>query len=214
MNTEWSELNKLMQQQLKKKETFDQGIETLLLLRKKLVEQIMSFKTDLVEQDFYAQPFVNAKGYHNKTIAYSLYHVFRIEDIVVQTLIKKQEQLFFQLEFQERMGAAISTTGNELVKQEIAEFSQQLNLDELYKYVVAVDEATTKMLNELSYTEAKVKMTESDKNRLLETISVAQSESWLVDYWCSKDISGLIRMPLSRHWIMHIEASLRIQKKF
>ena len=213
MNTEWSELNKLMQQQLKKKETFDQGIETLLLLRKKLVEQIMSFKTDLVEQDFYAQPFVNAKGYHNKTIAYSLYHVFRIEDIVVQTLIGKQEQLFFQRGFQERMDAAISTTGNELVKQEIAEFSQQLNLEELYKYVVAVDEATTKMLNELSFTESKVKMTESDKNRILVTNSVAQSESWLVDYWCSKDISGLIRMPLSRHWIMHIEASLRIQKK-
>lgn len=173
----------------------------------------MCFKTDLAKQAFSAQPFLNAKGYHNKTIAYSLYHVFRIEDIVVQTLIEKQEQLFFQRGFQERMNTSISTTGNELVKQEIAEFSQHLDLDELYKYIATVDEITTKMLNELSYAEAKVKMTESDKNRLLVTNAVAQSESWLVDYWCSKDISGLIRMPLSRHWIMHIEASLRIQKK-
>ena len=26
-----------------------------------------------------------------------------------------------------------------------------------------------------------------------------------------KDISGLIKMPLSRHWIMHIEAANRIK---
>jgi len=36
---------------------------------------------------------------------------------------------------------------------------------------------------------------------------------WLIDYWCGKDIRGLIQMPFSRHWIMHIEASLRIKNK-
>ncbi|MDD6401173.1 MAG: phage head-tail adapter protein, partial [Lachnospiraceae bacterium] len=39
------------------------------------------------------------------------------------------------------------------------------------------------------------------------------SAVWLIDYWCSKDISGLIKMPLSRHWIMHIEAANRIKEK-
>lgn len=36
---------------------------------------------------------------------------------------------------------------------------------------------------------------------------------WLIDYWCGKGIRGLIQMPFSRHWIMHIEASLRIKNK-
>ena len=40
-----------------------------------------------------------------------------------------------------------------------------------------------------------------------------ESAVWLIDYWCSKDISGLIKMPLSRHWIMHIEAANRIKEK-
>ena len=35
----------------------------------------------------------------------------------------------------------------------------------------------------------------------------------LIDYWCGKDVRGLIQMPLSRHWIMHIEASIRIRDK-
>ncbi|HCD4412319.1 TPA: phage head-tail adapter protein, partial [Enterococcus faecium] len=34
-----------------------------------------------------------------------------------------------------------------------------------------------------------------------------------IDYWCNKDICGLIQMPFSRHWIMHTEACLRIKNK-
>ena len=37
--------------------------------------------------------------------------------------------------------------------------------------------------------------------------------AWLVDYWCGKDFRRLVQMPFSRHWIMHIEAALRIAGK-
>ena len=35
----------------------------------------------------------------------------------------------------------------------------------------------------------------------------------VIDYWCNKDIRGLIQMPFSRHWIMHTEACLRVKNK-
>ena len=47
----------------------------------------------------------------------------------------------------------------------------------------------------------------------LGVVSDDESAVWLIDYWCNKDISGLIKMPLSRHWIMHIEAANRIKEK-
>lgn len=94
MNKEWSGLNKTMQQQIRKKDTFSQGVETLLQLRKELMEKMISFRETLPDGAFSAMPYINAKGYHNKTIAYSLWHVFRIEDIVVHTLMKKDEQVF------------------------------------------------------------------------------------------------------------------------
>ena len=59
------------------------------------------------------------------------------------------------------------------------------------------------------------KITE-DKKEYLKSLNVVSSDEnaiWLVDYWCGKDIRGLIQMPFSRHWIMHIEASLRIKNK-
>lgn len=157
MNIEWSELNKKMQLQIKKKGTFYEGIDTLLELRKELMKEIVSLKGALNREDFNAMPFINAKGYHNKTIAYSLYHIFRIEDIVSNSLIKKREQVFFKDNYNEKMKSPIITTGNELIKQEISVFSAKLNLDELYNYIKAVDISTTQLLKELSYEDLKKK---------------------------------------------------------
>ena len=215
MNAEWSDLNKKMQIQIKKKDTFYAGINTLLELRKELMKEIICFKELLDREDFNTMPFINAKGYHNKTIAYSLYHIFRIEDIVSNSLIRKREQIFFKDNYGERMKSPIMTTGNELIKQEISVFSSKLNLEELYQYICDVDISTSQLLKGLSYEDLKIKMNEQDK-KLIKSLDVVSNDDnavWLIDYWCDKNIQGLIQMPFSRHWIMHIEASIRIKDK-
>lgn len=215
MNKEWSELNKVMQTQIKKKDTYEMGIDTLLDLRNQLMKTLTSFKDELSREEFNAIPFINADGYHSKTIAYSIWHIFRIEDIVAHTLICEDEQIFFAGNFQARINSPIITTGNELVKQQIADFSKQLNVNELYSYIFEVKESTEKIIKDLSYAELKRKVSEERKEYLksLNVVSDDEKAIWLIDYWCGKDIRGLIQMPLSRHWIMHIEASLRIRDK-
>lgn len=215
MNKEWSELNKLMQSRIKKRDTYEEGISTLFVLRNALWDTIISFKEELTGEEFNAIPFINADGYHSKTIAYSLWHIFRIEDIVAHTLIKGDEQVFFREEYQKRINSPIITTGNELVKQEIANFSKQLNPDELYNYLSDVKQSTESILRDLSYADLKEKISPERKEQLesLSVVSKEESAIWLIDYWCNKDVRGLIQMPFSRHWIMHIEACLRIRNK-
>ena len=120
MNKEWSELNKAMQSQIKKKETYETGLSSLFELRNNLMDTIMSFREELSRDDFDAIPFMGANGYHSKTIAYSLWHIFRIEDIVANTLINEDTQIFFERDYQKRIGTSIITTGNELVKDTIS----------------------------------------------------------------------------------------------
>ena len=151
MNKEWSELNKTIQLQLKKKETYPNGIESLFDLRKHLMQTIDSFRTELNREDFNAIPFINADGYHSKTIAYSLWHIFRIEDIVAHTLINNDVQIFFKENYQKRIDSPIITTGNELVKEEITEFSSHLQLDELYNYIHDVKNSTESIISGISY---------------------------------------------------------------
>lgn len=215
MNKIWSELNKTMQAQIKKKDTYTAGIITLFDLRNQLMEALTSLNEELSRKDFDAIPFINADGYHSKTIAYSIWHIFRIEDIVAHTLIGENEQVFFSGNYQERINSPIITTGNELVKEQIADFSAQLNLKGLYSYIFEVKESTEKIINSLSYDDLKKKISEERKAqlKLLNVVSDDENAIWLIDYWCSKDIRGLIQMPFSRHWIMHTEAGLRIKNK-
>ena len=215
MNKEWSELNKTMQMQIKKKDTFELGIKTLLTLREALMKQILQFRNELSAADFCAMPFINAKGYHNKTIAYSLWHIFRIEDIVAHSLIANNEQILFAGNYQSRIKSPIITTANELVKEEIRAFSKQLSIEELYHYIADVDAFTTDILKSLTYSDMKRRISDDRRKQLemLNVVSTDENAYWLIDYWCGKDFKGLIQMPLSRHWIMHIEACLKIRDK-
>ena len=79
-------------------------------------------------------------------------------------------------------------------------------------YAGAVKAASDEMLKGLTFRDLKRKVGTPERERLLCSGGVSPDENaaWLVDYWCGKDVGGLLKMPLSRHWIMHIEAMLRI----
>lgn len=215
MNKEWAELNKQVQEQLKHRDTFQDGILTLLKLRKLILNSLLELKDTLSNEQFSQMPFANAKVYHNKTLAYSIWHIARIEDIVAHSLIANDEQVFFSGDWQKKIGSPIITTGNELVKDEIKEFSQRLDIEKLYSYAEEVKKATELLLTELPFDKLKGKISATAKQNLIDSKCVSDDENavWLIDYWCGKNIKGLIQMPFSRHLIMHTEAALRIAEK-
>lgn len=215
MNKEWSEKNAQIQILLGKETTYKDGIELLIEFRKEMFEQISQIVNGYPAEAFYQMPFVNAKGYHSKTLSYSIWHIFRIEDIVAHTLIARDEQIFMAGNYQKKIGSPIITTGNELQGHDIAEFSRKLNIRALYEYAKEVMLSTNSILSKLEYSKMKTSYSEADKERLTETgcVSLDGNAIWLIDYWCGKDIRGLIKMPFSRHWIMHIQAMQRIKNK-
>ena len=214
MNRGWAEKNKQMQALLKKA-TLKEGIAELLSLRKLLMDEMLSWRSELTTEDYSKMPYMNANGYHSKTIAYSIWHIMRIEDIVVNTLILNCDEILFTNQYLKKINAPIITTGNELVKEEIAEFSKRLDLDALYEYAEAVRQKTDAWLLTISYDDLNTRFSDGDKNRIrnCNVVSTAEEAEWLIDYWCNKDVQGLLKMPLSRHWIMHIEAAGRIMSK-
>ncbi|MBO7095655.1 MAG: DUF3795 domain-containing protein, partial [Lachnospiraceae bacterium] len=124
MNKEWSEKNKKMQTLIGKEAGFSEGIDVLLELRDDLFKQITYIVDSYPADAYYQMPFAGADGYHSKTLIYSMWHIFRIEDIVAHTLIRGDEQVFFSGKWQKKTKSPIITTGNELQGTEIAEFSK------------------------------------------------------------------------------------------
>ena len=215
MNKEWSDKNKKMQLLIGRKDTFSEGIETLMDLRNDVFSQISSIVHTYPADAYHKMPYPTANGFHNKTLAYSMWHIFRIEDIVANTLIANETQVLFTDDWLKRIGSPIITTGNELQGEQIAEFSKQLNIKELYLYCKAVRAKTEEKLRKLEYSDLKRRFGEEDRERLILSNCVDSYDNYsgLIDYWCGKDVAGLIRMPFSRHWIMHVEAMRRIKNR-
>lgn len=215
MNKDWSQKNKEIQTLLGKKATYKEGIQKLISFRKELFEQISAIVNSYPKKAFYQMPFPNANGYHNKTLAYSIWHIFRIEDIVAHEMLKKDTQILFTGSYEKSIHAPIITTGNELEGEEIVAFSKEVDVDALLLYAKAVMESSNAFLSELCYDDIKQKFTDADKERIAGSNCVSTEEKavWLIDYWCSKDVRGLLKMPFSRHWIMHIEAMQRIKNQ-
>ena len=215
MNQDWSEMNREMQTLISGKATFGEGIGKLLALRNSLFEAVEQIAATFPEAAFYRMPFAGAKGYHAKTLAYSIWHIFRIEDIVSHEMIAGDGQVLFAQGFSETVHSPIITTGNELSGEEIAAFSRQLDVRELTRYARAVKQSTDRMLSGLEHADLKRRFGADMVERLRQTgcVSADESACWLIDYWCGKDVLGLIKMPFSRHWIMHVEAMRRIKNK-
>lgn len=99
MDQNGSEMNKEMQALLAKKATFGDGIGKLLALRKSLFEQITQIVCTFLEEAFYQLPFAGSEGYHSKTLAFSIWHIFRIEDIVAHEMIAEDRLILFCRDF-------------------------------------------------------------------------------------------------------------------
>ena len=166
MDKDWSDKNKEFQKLITKEATIKDGIKVMLELRDSLFEQITQIVNSYPKDAFWKMPFAGVEGYHSKTLAYSIWHVFRIEDIVLHTLILNNSQVFERGEWQKKNGAEIITTGNELSGQQISDFSKTLNVNVLYEYAKAVKESTDEYLKGLDFVSLKNKFSDSDRQGL------------------------------------------------
>ena len=216
MDKNYSERHKVILSQLKKELSFYDGIKNLIDLREDLFSNhIEKYFSNLSKDDFCKIPFANSTGNKDATISWSIYHVFRIEDIICHNFISNDEQIFFAQNYQKKMNCSVITTANEMNDEQMVAFSKEIKLEELFSYAKEVKNVSQKVLSNLTFKQAKEKVSEQQKQKLLMQNVVSRNPEafWLVDYWCKKNIRELLQMPFSRHWIMHIEACEAICKK-
>ncbi|MCL1883003.1 MAG: phage head-tail adapter protein, partial [Defluviitaleaceae bacterium] len=109
----------------------------------------------------------------------------------------------------------IITTGNEIARDGLIEFSKALDLKQLREYVIAVMSNTNTIIECMNFQDSKTKVSEERKAKVVKsnTVSTDESTFWLVDYWCNKTYAGLMLMPFSRHIMLHLDGCLRIINK-
>lgn len=149
----------------------------------------------------------------NHSIAWCIWHIARIEDITMSILVNNDKQVFNKNNFFEKLNTRFKSTGNGMLNEEVAEFSETVNIDELINYRITVGTQTQKTVKKLSIEKLKEKVKKDRIERLFREEALADNAKNIGDYWSKKDIAGLLLMPATRHNIMHLNEANKLSKK-
>lgn len=147
---------------------------------------------------------LNYAGSKDVPLWWEIWHTARIEDLVSNILVGKKDTIF-NAEWQNKIGISFTDTGNALEYAELVEISKHINQIELINYADIVFKRSKEVLENLDYTTLKIKASKEDLNKIFEVggLTMDKRSKWLINYWASLDIAGMILTPFTDHFMMH-----------
>ena len=148
-------------------------------------------------------------GTRTVPMCWQFWHTYRIEDLVSNILMADQEQIFNE-EWQRKIGSSITDTGNALDLNEAIVFGKEINIEALHEYMIAVGKNTRRILENLTLEQIKMMVPYESVMRILEEGGVTTDfrSVWLLVYWGSLTIGGMILTPMTDHHMMHLPPCL------
>ncbi|MBM5570956.1 MULTISPECIES: hypothetical protein [Deefgea] len=217
---EWSAQLQQLRELIKDPAQHLQAIECAQVLHAQVFTSEMSGNVELTFEDqlwngltdWAARHGVNSKG---RTVVYGIWHCTRIEDITMNLLLADAPQVFHVGSWGQRMNFSLANTGNQLSSAEILQMSDDIDLVQLREYRQAVGRNTQQIISRLPLGSLKQKIPANKIERLRQekTVSTDPSASWLIEYWSSKTVGGLLLMPATRHHVIHLNESVAAKKE-
>lgn len=148
-------------------------------------------------------------GTNTVPMCWQFWHTYRIEDLVSNILMADQEQLF-DADWQKKIGANITDTGNALELDEAIVFAKGIHVDALREYMIAVGKNTRQILEKLTLEQVKSMVPEEWVVRILEEGGVTTDirSVWLLVFWGRLTRGGMILTPMTGHHMMHLPPCL------
>lgn len=216
----WNSQQSHLREILLKSDRFDEAINICLEQHSMVHSSEMSgtnFETfeDELWKDLDDTTFRNTVGVKGRTIAYGIWYSTRIEDITMSILVSGSEQVIDLDNWLTRINSNIYDTGNAMNASEILEFSSNINMQELFKYRIAVGRRTREIVQGFKPIDLKRKFDDISLRKIFDIGAVSKEDaaSWLVDFWGKKSVSGILLMPVTRHHVVHINESLNAKSK-
>ena len=137
---------------------------------------------DLTDQEYAVMP--KSK---DETIGWVVWHIARIEDLTMNILVGRRNQIFNE-DWKKRLHVSITDTGNALQDEEIMALSKEADIQELLKYRNEVGRQTRELVQSLTPEDMRRKVSGDDLDRILNEGGVTRQEEsfWLLDFWGKK----------------------------
>jgi hypothetical protein len=212
---ELNQLQKSLRQALTKGLDAQQAIRYFLLLHSQLHARHVSPNTpwsyeDLLLEGLEEVKFRKIPEGQEHSMAWILWHLSRIEDVTMNRLVAGRDQIFERGAWQEKTRSPIKHTGNGTGLDVVETLSAAVDINALRAYRVAVGIATQEIVQSLTLSDFKRKVSAENIKRILEEGAVLQAGKDVVDYWGRRDVAGLLLMPPTRHTIVHWNEARKI----
>ena len=148
-------------------------------------------------------------GTRTVPMCWQFWHTYRIEDLVSNILMADQEQMFNR-DWQIKIGSSITDTGNSLELDEAIAFGKEINIKALREYIIAVGKNTRNILENITLEQVKSMVPYERVMHILEEGGVTTDfrSVWLLVYWGSLTMGGMILTPMTDHHMMHLPPCL------
>jgi hypothetical protein len=147
------------------------------------------------------------------TIAWSLWHLARIEDMTMNVLLAGQDQVFEREGWADRLHSPLRDSGNEITPEKLLDLSQQVDWQAMRAYRSAVGASTRKVVEALSFADLKRKTPPEHLAKILAEGAINPDSTGVLAYWAGLTGKGLLLMPPTRHNFHHLNECLTLKRK-
>lgn len=213
---DWNLKQKMLSELLKKQDAFFDAMDLCKLMHNELHDINQNNEKNIYQEllnGLTSKNVVFRPNNHFSSIAWNIWHITRIEDAISNILIANTQQVLTK-EWMERINTSISDTGNAFTISDVDKFNQRIDTNELFLYRKEVGMKTQRVLAAITEADRKRKPSEEQLNRIIdEKVLTNEKDSiWLLEFWGSKTVSGMLLMPITRHQIVHINDCFRLKK--
>lgn len=214
---DWRERFARYQTLIEDEGTFEEAISLFLELHGEVHHSGLSFTdfsfTDELLKNLDNEAFRMIPQHGEHSIAWCLWHIARIEDITMNTLMMGDDEVFYREEWDARIGEIPHDTANEVTVADVEALSWKVNYDNLINYRNRVGLSTREQVVKLRFEDLGSPVDPTRLNHVVTSGSISPRATSVIEFWGSLTTGGLLQTPGSRHNLSHLVEALRIKQQ-
>jgi hypothetical protein len=147
------------------------------------------------------------------SIAWTFWHITRIEDTAMNVLVAGSEQVLYRDNWLPKLGTGIHHSGNAMTPEDVTALSATIDFPALRGYRAAVGRRTREIALSLQPGDLSKPVDPVRLEQVMAQKALLEAAMGVKDYWGKRTIAGLLLMPASRHILVHLNEALKLKKK-
>ena len=174
--------------------------------------ELWSFE-DAVLDDMTEQHIRRIPRNCDHSVAWTIWHIARIEDTTMNLLVAGSPQILNLDNWLQQMNMKVSSTGNAMDEEDVADLSSRIDIPALRAYRAAVGRRTREIVQTLQPERLRQNVDPARIAQVMDEGAIVEAARGIAEYWSKRDIAGLLLMPATRHNLVHLNEALKLKRR-